>query len=64
MFVSRDGTATYVQFYQPAGIATALDNLVYVCDSKLAAVKMITTMSHISSFLNAIEKLSVHEKHA
>ena len=40
----------------------------YVCDIKLAVVKMITTMSHTSNFLNAIGKLSkafpVHEKHA
>ena len=39
-----------------------------MCDSKLAAVKMITTMSHTSDFLNAIGKPSkafpVHEKHA
>ena len=37
-------------------------------DSKLAAVKMITTMSHTSDFLTAIGKLSkvfsIHEKHA
>ena len=40
----------------------------YVCDIKLAAVRMITTMSHTSDFLNTIGKLSkafsVHEKHA
>ena len=68
IFVSRNGTATYAQFYQPAGIATEFDNVVYVCDSKLAAVKMITTINHTSDFLNAIGKLSkafsIHEKHA
>ena len=67
IFVSRDGTATYAQFYQPAGIATGFDNIVYVCDTKLA-VKMIPTMSHTSDFLNAAGKLSkafsVHEKRA
>ena len=40
----------------------------YVCDSKLAAFKMVTTMSHTFDFLNATGKLSktfsVHEKHA
>ena len=39
-----------------------------MCDGKLAAVKMITTMNHTSDFLNGIGKLnkvfSVHEKHA
>ena len=39
----------------------------YVRDSKLTAVKMITTMNHTSDFLNAIGKLSkafsVYEKH-
>ena len=58
IFVYRDGTATYAQFYQLAGIATKFDSVGYVCDSKLAAVKMVTTMSHTSDFLNAIGKLS------
>ena len=56
-----------MQFYQTAEIGTEFDNVVYVCDSKLAAIKMITTISHTSYFLNAIEKVSkvfsVHEKH-
>ena len=62
-----DGMATYAQFYQPGGIATKSVNVVYVCDSKLAAVKMITTMIHTSDFLNAIGELRkafrVNEKH-
>ena len=58
IFVSRDGTATYAQFYQPAGIATEIDNVGYMCDSELAADKMIVTMSHTSPFLSAIGKLS------
>ena len=58
IFFSRDGTATYAQFYQPAGIAAEIDNVGYVCDSELAADKMIATMSHTSHFLSAIGKLS------
>ena len=68
IFVSRDGTATYAQFYQPAGIATEFDNVVHVCGSTLAAANMTTTMSHTSELLNTTGKLSktfsVHEKHA
>ena len=51
-----------------AYIANEFDNVVYVYDGKLAAIKMISTMRHTSDFLNAIGKLSkafsVHENHA
>ena len=37
------GWNSYIRtIYQPADIATEFDNVVYVCDSKLAALKMIT----------------------
>ena len=38
--------ASYGQFYQPAGIAIEFDNVVYVCDSKLAAANPLVHDAH------------------
>ena len=58
MIIFRDGRAAYTQFHQPGFTATDFDNVVYVCDSRLAIVKMIVAMKYTSGFLNATVKLN------
>ena len=57
LFPGMEQLHTCAKFHQPANTATEYDNIRYVCDSKLAADKMITKMSHTSDFLNATGKL-------
>ena len=58
IIVSRDGRAAHARLHQPEVTAADLDNVVHVCDSRIAIVKMITTMKYTSSYLNTIGKLN------
>ena len=57
---NSDGIASSCQLYQPTGIC------VYFTDYRTASVKITSTLSHASAFLQVIEKLmkafSIHEK--
>ena len=63
---NSDGIASSCQLYQPTGICVEFDNVVYFTDYRTASVKITSTLSHASAFLQVIEKLmkafSIHEK--
>ena len=64
---SRDGSASYSQFYEATGITAEFDNVAYVCDRSVGSIKIITELKETTKFLGGLESIinafSVHEKH-
>ena len=62
-----DGIASKCKFFQPIGLCTEFDNVVYVCDTQTSYIKILTTLNNTARFLQAVDALysafSVHEKH-
>ena len=64
---SRDGSASYSQFYEATGITAEFDNVAYVCDRSVGSIKIITELKETTKFLGGLQSIinafSVHEKH-
>ena len=62
-----DGIASKCKFFQPIGLCTEFDNVVYVCDTQTSYIKILTTLNNTARFLQAVDALysafSVHDKH-
>ena len=62
-----EGIASKCRFYQPTGICTEFDNVVYVCNTQTSCIKMMTNLNNTARFLKGIGALysafSIHEKH-
>ena len=62
-----DGIASKCRFFQPTGVCTEFNNVVYVCDAQTSCIKIFTTLNNTARFLRAVGALysafSIHEKH-
>ncbi|KAL9966337.1 hypothetical protein ACROYT_G024391 [Oculina patagonica] len=64
---NNDGIATKCRFFQPSGICSEFNNVVYICDTQTSCIKVFTTLKKTAEFLKGIGELfaafSIHEKH-
>ena len=64
---SNDGIATKCIFFQPLGICSEFNSVVYICDTQTSCIKVFTTLKKTAEFLRGIGELfsafSIHEKH-
>ena len=61
-----DGIAESCEIFQPAGICTEFDNVVYFADYRTSSIKMVSSMANTALFLKALgflmKAFSIHEK--
>ena len=54
-------------FFQPSGICSEFNNVVYICDIQTSCIKIFTTLKKTAEFLKGIGELfsefSIYEKH-
>ena len=64
---NNDGIATKCRFFQPLGICSEFNNVVYICYTQTSCIKVFTTLKKTAEFLRGIGELfsafSIHEKH-
>ena len=63
---SLDSPVSSCHFMQPGGICTEFDHVVYVCDLRSSAIKLLSGMGECGKYLEAVRKIydafSVHKK--
>ena len=55
---SPDGPVSSCQFMQPRGICTELDHVVYVCDPRSSANKLLSGMGECGRYLEVVRTIS------
>ena len=61
------GLASSCWLFQPSGICSEFNKVVYLCDTQASRIKVFTTLENTAEFLRGVGELfsafSIHEKH-
>lgn len=63
MIIFRDGKTLFACFYKLTGLSVGYDNVEYVCDYRIGAIKMITILNRLGKMSDAFSVLVKHQQY-